>query len=152
MKINKAYLDELVSLAVKAMQNSYSPYSKYKVGAAVVGESDTVYTGTNVENASYGLTVCAERNAIFSAIGNGEKSIKAIVLVSSPKTLDTISSPCGACRQVMAEFAEPSMPVYIADVINGKVARVMQKKFKDFFPMPFTPKSFITEKKPKKAK
>ncbi len=153
MKNNKQSVNDLINEAVRTMNNSYSPYSKYKVGAAVVGGSGKVYTGTNVENASYGLTVCAERIAIFSAIAAGEKEIKALALVSKQQNLDNINGPCGACRQVIAEFAEPSTPVYIGDVINGKVARILTKKFKDFFPMPFTPKNLKDSKtKTKKTK
>lgn len=132
------------------MQNSYSPYSHYKVGAAAIGESGAVYTGTNVENASYGLTICAERAAIFNAVSHGETRLQAMVLVSQPQNLDQINSPCGACRQVMAEFGPADMPVYIADIIDGKVARVTHKKLKDFLPYAFTPDSF--KEKPKKRK
>jgi cytidine deaminase len=150
MKISSKHLDDIISFAVKTMQNSYSPYSHYKVGAAAIGESGAVYTGTNVENASYGLTICAERAAIFNAVSHGERRIQAMVLVSQPQNLDQINSPCGACRQVMAEFGPADMPIYIADIIDGKVARVTRKKLKDFLPYAFTPSSFKAEPKKKK--
>lgn len=137
------FINMLVGKAKKVMQNSYSPYSKYKVGAVVVGESGKIYRGTNIENASFGLTVCAERNAIFSAISNGEKSIKMLVLASQPTSIRQLNSPCGACLQVMAEFAPLDMPVYIADFMEGKVERLTEKKLRDFLPFAFTPKSFI---------
>jgi len=152
MKISPKHLNDIISFAVKTMQNSYSPYSKYKVGAAAIGESGTVYTGTNVENASYGLTICAERSAIFNAVSHGEKRLQAMVLVSEPNNINQINSPCGACRQVMAEFGTADMPVYIADIIKGKVVRVVSKKLKDFLPYAFTPASFAGTPKTKKAK
>ena len=96
----------LIQKAEDVVQNSYSPYSKFKVGAAVLTESGNVYTGTNVENASYGLTVCAERNAICAAVaqeGPGLR-LKAIVITSLPKA--HLTSPCGACRQVISEFGD----------------------------------------------
>lgn len=150
MKISPKHVEEIIAQAINTMQNSYSPYSGYKVGAAAIGESGAVYTGTNIENASYGLTICAERAAIFSAVSHGEKRLAAMVLVSEPTNTKQINSPCGACRQVMAEFGSADMPVYIADIIKGKVVRVIKRKLKDFLPLAFTPESFI--KKPKKAK
>ena len=83
-------LDKLIENARKGMENSYSPYSKFKVGAAVLGESGAIYKGTNIENASYGVTICAERCAIFSAIASGEKAIKAIVIVFKQKGADAL--------------------------------------------------------------
>ena len=141
MKLSKKLLDELLSNAAQAMNNSYSPYSKFKVGAAVLSESGKIYRGTNIENASYGLTVCAERNAIFSTIGSGEREIKALAIVFSQKDLGPLSTPCGACRQVMAEFAKPDMPIYTADLSSGKPGRISCKKLKDLYPFPFTPKA-----------
>ena len=88
MKLSKNLMDQLIGHAQKGMENSYSPYSKFKVGAAVLGESGKIYQGTNIENASYGVTICAERCAIFSAIAAGEKSIKAIVIVFKQKGLE----------------------------------------------------------------
>ena len=127
--------DILARAAVEAMKNSYSPYSKYRVGAAVIGESGKIYTGTNVENASYGLTVCAERIAIFTAVAVGEKKFKAIAIAAAG------GEPCGACRQVMAEFTGPNTPVYAVRVKNNKIAAITQRKFKDYYPYPFGPQS-----------
>lgn len=95
---------ELMKMAIEARQNAYAPYSHFAVGAALLTESDRVYTGCNIENASYGLTCCAERNAIFAAVGAGERRFKMLaVAADSPEPV----APCGACRQVIAEFGIP---------------------------------------------
>lgn len=95
--------DELVKKAYEAMEFSYSPYSHFKVGAALLTESGKVYTGCNVEVVSFGATNCAERTAIFKAISEGEMNYKAIAVVSSSNDL---TFPCGICRQVIVEFAK----------------------------------------------
>lgn len=94
-------MDELIKYAVRAREQAYVPYSGFKVGAAVQGKSGRIYSGCNIENASYGLANCAERTAIFKAVSEGEQELIAIAVVA-----DTHGpvSPCGACRQVMAEF------------------------------------------------
>lgn len=93
--------EEMIELAKKVSENAYVPYSKFPVGACLLCENDKVYTGCNFENGSYGLTICAERNAVGTAIANGERKIKAIAIYSPNMQNCT---PCGACRQVLAEF------------------------------------------------
>ena len=94
-------MEELIKAARAARENAYVPYSKFKVGAAVLSKSGKIFVGCNVENASYGLTNCAERTAIFTAVSAGETDLTALAVVA-----DTIgpTAPCGSCRQVMAEF------------------------------------------------
>jgi cytidine deaminase len=94
-------MEELINAALAAREKAYAPYSRFAVGAAVQGASGRIYSGSNVENASYGLTMCAERVAIFKAVSEGEKGFAALAVAA-----DTTApaSPCGACRQVMAEF------------------------------------------------
>lgn len=92
---------KLLAAALAARENAYAPYSKFKVGAAVETADGHIFTGCNIENASYGLTCCAERNAVFAAIGSGARSFKALCVVAD--TEEPVA-PCGACRQVLAEF------------------------------------------------
>lgn len=94
-------MEKLLAAAVSAKKNAYAPYSGFKVGAAVLGASGRIYTGVNVENASYGLSNCAERTAIFNAMTNGERKLTMLAVVAD--TLEPVA-PCGACRQVMSEF------------------------------------------------
>ncbi len=92
----------LFSAAQEAAQKSYSPYSKFRVGAAILCDDGSVVTGTNVENRSFGLTICAERSAVVAAIGAGKRNFKAIAIATPDSTYPV--SPCGACRQVLSEF------------------------------------------------
>lgn len=100
---------ELVDAAAEARHGAYAPYSHFAVGAAVRVASGRVYTGSNIENAAWGLTVCAERVAIWKAVSAGERDLKALAVVT-----ETGATPCGSCRQVMAEFAE-ELSVVMAD-------------------------------------
>ncbi len=108
---------ELVEAARAALNNAHAPYSNYKVGAALLCKDGTVFTGCNVENASFGLTNCAERTAVFAAISAGHKNFKTIAIAASGSTAPY---PCGACRQVLAEFCPADFPVhiYVADGIE----------------------------------
>lgn len=101
--------DALIALARECLERSYAPYSRFRVAAAVVDECGRVFTGVNVENVSYGLSMCAERVAIFSAVAAGARHITALAVASSGADL---LSPCGACRQVVAEFAAGDVPIY----------------------------------------
>ncbi len=100
--------NDLVKLALEAMGGSYSPYSGYKVGAALLSKSGKVYLGCNIENASYTPTVCAERTAFFKAISEGEREFHSIAIVGGKDgDAKEFFTPCGVCRQVMLEFCEP---------------------------------------------
>jgi cytidine deaminase len=120
---------ELIDLARKARKRAYAPYSHYKVGAALLGKSGTVYTGCNVENASYSHTICAERTAVLKAVSEGEAEFEAIAVVTRNG-----GSPCGACRQVLSEFS-PELIIYIADK-DGEYRTTTLKKL---LPDSFTP-------------
>ena len=97
-------IQKLMDCAIKARENAYSPYSHFAVGAALLCEDGTLYEGCNIENASYGLTNCAERTAIFKAVSEGHVTFKALAVVADT---EGPCAPCGACRQVMAEFKIP---------------------------------------------
>ena len=99
----KTTYKKLVEIAKNAAQHSYSPYSKFRVGAAVLTKTGKIYRGTNVENASYSLTICAERVALSTAVSDGEREFEAIAVYT--ETVQP-STPCGACRQFMAEFGD----------------------------------------------
>ena len=105
---------DLFNLAKEAMKTSYAPYSNYNVGAALLCKNGNLYKGSNVENASYSLTNCAERTALFSAIANGEKEFDAICIVGGKNgEITDYAMPCGACRQALAEFCNADFKVYI---------------------------------------
>jgi cytidine deaminase len=103
-------LHHLLSEATKAAENSYSPYSSFKVGAALKLATDQIVTGTNVENVSFGLTICAERAALVRAVSEFGPSIR-IAAVAVANLNGAASPPCGACRQMLAEFADPASPI-----------------------------------------
>lgn len=124
---------EAITLAYKAMLNAYAPYSNFRVGAAVVSlATGAIYSGCNVENASYGATICAERNAITTAITNeGKFGIEMLVIVSE---CEDPAEPCAICRQVINEFANENTPVILVSSTSKKVVRY---KFSDLLPHPF---------------
>lgn len=101
--------DALIALARECLDRAYAPYSRFHVAAAVLDDRGRVFTGVNVENVSYGLSMCAERVAIFAAVAAGARHIEAVAVTSSGTEL---LSPCGACRQVIAEFAAPEVPIH----------------------------------------
>jgi len=126
--------NKLIEAAKAARENAHAPYSNFRVGAALRAKSGRVYTGCNVENATYGLTVCAERVAIFKAISEGERGFDAIAVVTDTETL---TPPCGACRQLIWEFCGDA-EVILANV-NGKSETL---RMSALFPHPFD-KSFL---------
>jgi len=101
---------DLLALAEEASQKSYSPYSHFRVGAALLCEDGTVVTAANIENRSFGLTICAERSAVVKAHSQGKTTFKALA-ISCPDAESPVS-PCGACRQVVSEFVPPDFPIY----------------------------------------
>lgn len=107
-------IKEIIEIAREASKNSYSPYSHYNLGACLVTKQGKVFTGTNVENASYPLTCCAERIAIFKAVSEGEREFETIAIVSND---DSFPYPCGACRQVMSQFSK-DLKVIVANKNN----------------------------------
>lgn len=104
--------EELLAAARKAREKAYAPYSNFHVGAAVLGASGRIYSGCNVENASFGLTCCAERNAIFAMVTAGETEMREILVIGES---EEFLPPCGACRQVIAEFALPPAVVHMCN-------------------------------------
>jgi cytidine deaminase len=124
--------EELVTAAKEARQNSYAPYSEFRVGAAIEMEDGEIYTGCNVESASYGLTVCAERVAIWKAISEGKHKVKNIAVVADTKEL---TPPCGVCRQIIWEFGG-NVPVTLANLNGGRETVEM----KDLLPRAFDTK------------
>ena len=121
--------DPLVAAAKAARENAHAPYSNFRVGAALRAISGRVFGGCNVENSTYGLTVCAERVAIFKAISEGERGFNAIAVVTDAETL---TPPCGACRQLIWEFCG-DVPV----ILENLKGRREVHRMKDLFPKPF---------------
>ena len=119
--------EQLIRLAREARQRAYAPYSRFAVGAALLGRSGRVYTACNVENVSYGLSICAERAAVFKAVSEGEQEFKALAVVTSAG-----GSPCGACRQVLAEL-NYNMTVYVADTEGQYRAFTMEELLPEAF-------------------
>ena len=128
---------DLMRLAVAARERAYAPYSGFMVGAALLGKSGKVYFGCNVENAGYSATNCAERTAFFKAISDGEHEFEAIAIVGGKKgEALTFCTPCGVCRQVMAEFCNGDFPVVL-----GTPDKYEIHKLSELLPMAFTPDS-----------
>lgn len=105
---------DLFILAKEATKNSYAPYSSYNVGAVLLTKNGNIYKGCNVENASYSVTCCAERTALFSAVASGEKEFDAIIVVGGKNgEITDYAMPCGICRQALAEFCDADFKVYV---------------------------------------
>lgn len=135
----------LIQAAIDNLDHSYAPYSKFHVSAAVLMDSGRIYTGVNVENASYPAGICAERNAIFHAIGCGEKRIKAIAIVGGANgEIRDYCPPCGICRQVMREFCDPSeMLVIMAKSVTDYKEATLEELLPDSFGPDMVPGTLV---------
>jgi cytidine deaminase len=127
--LKKLNTKRLIETAVAAQKSAYCPYSRYPVGAAVLTESGRIFAGCNVENASYGLSMCAERAAIFNAATRGQRGLLAVCVVANK------AKPCGACRQVMFEFSTKDTELYLVDR-NPSTGRQLVSKTKVFKLLP----------------
>lgn len=127
---------KIIEEAQRMRDHAYAPYSHFKVGCAVITKNGNIYSGANIENASFSLTCCAERVAIFSAVADGNQEFSSIAIATYDKNVIT---PCGACRQVMAEFFPKDISIHL---INGDNDR-KTITFEDIFPNPFDPASKI---------
>ena len=125
--------EALIKVAALQRQRAHAPYSKYKVGAAIRSKRNKIHAGANIENASYGLTICAERTAVFAAINAGDREFDTVAIVIDD---DRLPSPCGACRQVLAEFA-PTMRVILATTGGLRKATTLA----ELLPDPFLPEN-----------
>lgn len=137
--LSEKQIKELIDCAIEYRKNAYAPYSKFKVGAAVLGSDGVIYGGCNIENASYGLTVCAERTAIFKMVSEGCKTFKALAVVGGGDDPGE-SGPCAACRQVISEFREDvnTTPIIVAgqsgDYFSETVIALYPRPFMKFTP------------------
>ena len=127
MTLNASEIDQLLHLAALARQSAYVPYSHFAVGAALRAADGRIFTGCNVENASYGLTICAERNAVVHAIAEGALRFDAVAVVTANGV-----TPCGACRQVLAEFGR-EMTVIVGDVSGNRRVYALNELLPDAF-------------------
>ncbi len=122
-------MDALIEAALQARENAHAPYSKFKVGAALEDETGRIHTGCNVENATYGLTICAERVAVFKAVSESARKFRRIAVAADT---DALTPPCGACRQILWEFCG-DIEVILANP-RGKTETL---RLRDLFPRPF---------------
>ncbi len=129
--LDAARVADLVAAARDAAQRAYAPASQFPVGAALLAADGRVFLGCNVENASYGLSICAERNAAFRMVADGARRIVAVAVWTD---LVAPASPCGACRQVLSEFASPDCPVILA----GRGSAIEHTTLGELLPRPFT--------------
>jgi len=135
-KLLKQEREHMLDLAYEAMEQAYTPYSHFQVGACLKGASDRYYLGCNIENASYTPTNCAERTAVFKAVSEGEREFCGIVIVCSGKNP---AAPCGVCRQVLREFCRKEMPVVFADAKRNCVETTLG----DLLPHSFGPEDLL---------
>lgn len=131
---------KLIQLAQEAQKNAYSPYSNFFVGAALLATTGEIYQGCNIESASYSPTICAERTAFFKAVSQGERSFVAIAVVGGyldNKTQKKYCTPCGVCRQVMAEFCLPDFKIIIAKTQEDFFVKTLD----ELLPFAYSPKN-----------
>lgn len=131
-------IKELIEMAIEARKNSYSPYSHYQVGAALLSADGQIFSGCNIENAAYTPTNCAERTAFFKAVSEGVRDFKAIAIVGSPEgdEITRYSYPCGVCRQVMMEFCDPrAFQIIVARSVTDYCCMTLE----EFLPEGFGP-------------
>ena len=128
--------EKLMELAKEGREKAYVPYSKFKVGAALLTTDGKVYKGCNIENSGYSMTNCAERTAMFKAVSEGERDFAAIAIVADT---EGPCSPCGACRQVISEFCAPNMPVYLTNMKGD----VQETTVKELLPGAFSPEDLL---------
>ncbi len=133
----------LILAASKVRENSYAPFSRFKVGAAVLTQTGRIYTGCNIENSSFGLTICAERVAIFRAIADGERKFKAIAIVTATRNF---TPPCGACRQVLSDLAGNIVVVMVNT--NNQIKTV---RLRSLLPFAFTGNNLKKKRKARKS-
>lgn len=134
MKKEEALWDALIQAAQTARLNACAPYSTFKVGAALETADGRVFTGSNVESSSYGLSICAERVALFKALSEGFRSFRRLVVVTES---DPPAPPCGACRQLLWDYARG-----IEILLTGGIGKTVQMKLEDLLPMPFGSEHF----------
>ena len=121
---------DLIRVALEAREYAYAPYSKFRVGAALLCRDGKVYTGCNIENATYGATVCAERTAVFKAVSEGQREFALLAVVSDS---GDYTRPCGICRQVLAEFCPDSFPILMCNTDGGYVKKILGELMPEAF-------------------
>jgi cytidine deaminase len=139
MKINEETLQKLIDGARNACKNAYCAYSRFPVGAAAISSDGAISIGCNVENASYGLTMCAERNAVFAMVGNGRLDLVCVVIYTPT---NVVSAPCGACRQVLNEFGSE---IRIVSICDGPER--IDCLLSDLLPLSFGPQNLTADNK-----
>ena len=137
MELTDAIVRDLIDRAAGMLAKSYVPYSKFSVGAALIARDGSIYTGCNIENASFTPTICAERTAFFKAVSEGVTEFEAIAIVGGyDRKIGDICPPCGVCRQVMMEFCDPdTFRIILSDSLGNTVIRTL----KELLPMGFGP-------------
>ena len=131
--VSSENIERLYNEARKSREKAYAPYSKFKVGSSVITDDGSIFSGSNVENAVYGATICAERNAIFKAVNEGYIIIRAIAIVADLMYNSTLTRPCGICRQVLSEFGH-NIEIFLAD---PTLTSREKTNLSDLFPQPF---------------